>query len=118
MDEAKKREVEQLNLQVGRRLRDFRECNGYTQEQFAETLNISVVHYRKLEGGKYRLQNENTVKLYETYHIDPTYLLTGKSSKVFDPDLYFANCTGEERVEVFGRMFTYIMNIISKNGND
>jgi len=35
------------------RLQTVRENSGYTQEAFAETLNIGVEHYRKIELGMY-----------------------------------------------------------------
>ena len=43
-----------------------RENNGYTQEAFAETLNISVEHYRKIESGICGLQPEKMLVLYKT----------------------------------------------------
>lgn len=114
MDETKKQEVQQLNVQIGRRLREVRESNNYTQEEFAETLGVSIVHYRKLEGGKYRLQNENIVRLYHTYRIDPTFLLTGEKQEAFDIEKSFVNCTMEQREELIGRMFTYVRNLMKK----
>lgn len=114
MDEARKKEIQQLNMQVGVRLREIRERNGYTQAQFAETLNISEVHYRKLENGKYRLLNENLVKLYQVYQIDPTYLLIGEAGPKLEPDYYLTNCSDEERENFLGRMFAYILNYMKK----
>lgn len=114
MDEARKQEVQLLNVQIGRRLREIRESNTYTQEEFAETLGVSIVHYRKLEGGKYRLQNENIVRLYQTYQIDPTFLLTGEKQEEIDLEKSFVNCTIEQREELWGRIFTYVKNLIKK----
>lgn len=115
MDEARKKEMQQLNIQVGSRLREIRERNGYTQEQFAETLNISEVHYRKLENGRYRIVNENLVKLYQVYRIDPTYLLVGETGSKLEPDYYLTNCSAEERENFLGRMFAYIMNFMKND---
>lgn len=112
MDEVKKQEVRRLNTQIGGRLKEIRENNGYTQEEFAETLNISVVHYRKLESGIYRLQNEYIVKLYRAYHIDPTFLLTGEHKEKPNMDMFLMNCTPEQREENLDRMFAYIRDLL------
>lgn len=71
-------EKKELNIQIGKRLQTVRENSGYTQEAFAETLDIGVEHYRKIELGMYGLQRENMLILYKKYKIDPTYLLTGE----------------------------------------
>ena len=71
-------EKKELNIQIGKRLQTVRENSGYTQEAFAEALDIGVEHYRKIELGMYGLQRENMLILYKKYKIDPTYLLTGE----------------------------------------
>ena len=49
-------EKKELNIQIGKRLQTVRENSGYTQEAFAEALDIGVEHYRKIEFGMYGLQ--------------------------------------------------------------
>ena len=90
-------ERKELNIQIGKRLQTARENNGYTQEAFAEALDVGVEHYRKIELGMYGLQRENMLILYEKYKIDPTYLLTGEKNHTFDVELFLANCSREER---------------------
>lgn len=72
-----KTEKKDINIQIGKRLRTARQNSGYTQEAFAEALDVGVEHYRKLESGIYGLQPEKLLLLYEKYKIDPTYLITG-----------------------------------------
>lgn len=55
---AVKTEKKEINIQIGKRLKTVRENSGYTQEVFAEVLDIGVEHYRKIEGGLYGLQLE------------------------------------------------------------
>lgn len=45
--------------------------NGYTQETFAETLDIGVEHYRKIELGMYGLQRENMLIYMRKLMISP-----------------------------------------------
>ena len=77
-------ERKELNIQIGKRLQTARENSGYTQEAFAEALDVGVEHYRKIELGMYGLQRENMLILYEKYKIEPTYLLTGEKNHTFD----------------------------------
>lgn len=51
-----KTEKKDINIQIGKRLRTARQNSGYTQEAFAEALDVGVEHYRKLESGIYGLQ--------------------------------------------------------------
>lgn len=92
-----KTEKKDINIQIGKRLRTARQNSGYTQEAFAEALDVGVEHYRKLESGIYGLQPEKLLLLYEKYKIDPTYLITGDKNQTFDIELFLANCSREER---------------------
>jgi len=49
VEECVKEEKKELNVLIGHRLQIARENGGYTQEGFAETLNVSVEHYRREE---------------------------------------------------------------------
>lgn len=60
-----KAEKKEINIQIGKRLQTARENSGYTQEVFAETLDVGVEHYRKIESGVYGLQPEKMLILYE-----------------------------------------------------
>ena len=84
-------------IYIEARLQTVRENSGYTQEAFAEALDIGVEHYRKIELGMYGLQRENMLILYKKYKIDPTYLLTGEKNHTFDVEMFLANCSREER---------------------
>ena len=105
-------ERKELNIQIGKRLQTARENNGYTQEAFAEALDVGVEHYRKIELGIYGLQRENMLILYEKYKIDPTYLLTGEKKHTFDVELFLANCSREERDNFIDRMLAYMRKLM------
>lgn len=106
-------EKKEINIQIGKRLRTARENSGYTQEAFAETLDVGVEHYRKLESGAYGLQPEKMLILYEKYKIDPTYLITGEKNSSFDIELFLANCSREERDRFIERMLAYMKKLMT-----
>ena len=103
-----------LNIQVGKRLQNIRENCGYTQETFAEKLDIGVEHYRKIESGAYGLQPEKIMKLYSAYSIDPTYLITGVKNQQFDIEVFLANCSREQRNEFLQKVLMYMSNLMIK----
>ena len=105
-------ERKELNIQIGKRLQTARENNGYTQEAFAEALDVGVEHYRKIELGIYGLKRENILILDEKYKIDPTYLLTGEKNHTFDVELFLANCSREERDNFIDRMLAYMRKLM------
>ena len=72
----------ELNILIGKRLKNVRENNGYTQEKFAEVFDVGVEHYRKLESGVYGLQLEKMLIVYRVFKIDPTYLITGEKIRI------------------------------------
>ena len=107
-----KTEKKDINIQIGKRLRTARQNSGYTQEAFAEALDVGVAHYRKLESGIYGLQPEKLLLLYEKYKIDQTYLITGDKNQTFDIELFLANCSREERDRFIDRILTYMRKLM------
>ena len=107
-------EKKDINIAIGQRLQTVRENGGYTQEAFAELLDIGVEHYRKIERGVYGLQPEKMLILYENFKADPTYLITGKAHQEFDIELYMTNCSKAERNHFLERMLAYMRQLILK----
>lgn len=107
-----KKQKKELNILIGQRLKTVRENSGYTQETFAETLDVGVEHYRKIESGAYGLQLEKMLILYEQYRIDSTYLITGEKNRTFDVELFLVNCSREERNKFIDRMLAYMKQLM------
>ncbi len=108
-----KTEKKEINIYIGKRLQTARENSGYTQETFAEALDVGVEHYRKIENGAYGLQPEKMLLLYERYKIDPTYLITGEKSNSFDVELFLANCSRDERDRFIERILAYMKQLMT-----
>lgn len=106
------RERKDINIQIGKRLQEVRENSGYTQEKFAEVLDVGVEHYRKLESGLHGLQPEKMLVLYQQYKIDPTYLITGEKKQQFNVEMFLANCSRQQRDEFIELILTYMKNIM------
>ena len=111
--QRKKKEAKLLNFEIGGRLKEFRENGKYTQEQFAEVLEVNVEHYRRLENGKYALSLKKLETLSKTYNLNLDYLITGtKDSWEFNVEAYLANCDRDQRNDFIERVLLYMKNLM------
>lgn len=67
-------------VEIGERLRVRRKEMGLTQEWVAELLGISTTYYGEIERGNRRLSVQRVLDIHVSMGLDPTYLLTGKTS--------------------------------------
>jgi len=67
---------------VATRLKQIRQCEGYTQRAFAEMLNVSLRSYRNYEYGERDLPASVLVDLYELLLVDPVWLIRGTPMSV------------------------------------
>ena len=76
---------------MGRRMKAARENKGYTQEQLAELLNLSVQHVSVIERGIKSPKLDTFVKLANELDTNADYLLSDSlsvSSKITSSELY------------------------------
>lgn len=66
--------------EVGNRIQQCRKKRGYTQEQLAETMNVSIQMISNVERGNKAIRIDNLVNLSRILHVSTDYLLTGKHS--------------------------------------
>ncbi|MCM1245172.1 MAG: helix-turn-helix domain-containing protein [Roseburia sp.] len=70
-----------VNSMVGKRLRKIRNMLDISSEEMAETLELSLGHFHKLERGEHGLSIVRLKMLREIYGIDLNYLITGRSKE-------------------------------------
>jgi transcriptional regulator with XRE-family HTH domain len=91
------------NPSVGRRLRAIREARGVSQQDFADSLGISLSGYKNYERGERSLTKDLLVLLYEKYKIDPSWLLFAKRTIGYeDVDLDKRKGVGDIVIKCFG----------------
>ena len=79
------------NKQIGRRIKEIRESRGYTQEQVAEKLNLSVQHVSVIERGVKSPRLDTFVRIANILEINADYLLRDVlrvSSQLTSNELY------------------------------
>lgn len=95
---------------IGRRLKEIRKDNKYTQEQFSEKLNMSLNFYGKIERGESRLSIEKLILLNDLFNIDINFLLTGTSSNAMDYNSVLSDCP-KDKVFDFEQLIRYAKNL-------
>lgn len=73
--------MNEVDLQeIGRRIQSRRKQQGYTQEQLAELMNVSIQMISNLERGNKAIRIDNLVRLSQILQVSTDYILTGKQS--------------------------------------
>lgn len=67
----------EINIEVGHRIQLSRERAGYTQEQFAELLDVGVQHVSNIERGAVGISLTALKKTCEILDVSADYLLLG-----------------------------------------
>jgi transcriptional regulator with XRE-family HTH domain len=70
----------EINIEVGHRIQMVREKRGYTQEQFAEMLDVGVQHISNIERGVVGVSLTALRNACQVLDISADYLLMGKNS--------------------------------------
>ena len=63
--------------EIGNRIQQCRKSRGYTQEQLAEEMNVSIQMISNVERGNKAIRIDNLVNLSRILKVSTDYLLTG-----------------------------------------
>ncbi len=95
------KEKKEINIQIGKRIRNIREQRALTQEKLAESLDVSVQYISDLERGVVGASLKTIIKISDLLNISTDYLLKGKVvAQNRDDVLYTLN---EEQTLIFNR---------------
>ena len=67
-------------VKIGQRIQVRRKQRGYTQEQLADLMNVSIQMVSNLERGNKAIRIDNLIKLSEILEVSTDYILTGKET--------------------------------------
>lgn len=65
---------------IGKRIQNRRKQQGYTQEQLAEMMNVSIQMVSNLERGNKAIRIDNLINLSQILDVSTDYILTGKAT--------------------------------------
>ena len=66
--------------EIGKRIQNRRKQRGYTQEQLADMMNVSIQMISNLERGIKAIRIDNLINLSAILEISTDYILTGKET--------------------------------------
>jgi len=73
--------MEELLKDIGKRISDLRKRSGYTQEQLAELMDVSIQMISNLERGNKAIRIDNLLKISKIFGVSTDYILSGKQSE-------------------------------------
>lgn len=68
-------------IAIGKRIQNRRKQLGYTQEQLAEMMNVSVQMVSNLERGNKAIRIDNLINISQIMNISTDFILTGKQNQ-------------------------------------
>ena len=69
-----------LNIEIGSRIRQIRECQKKTREQISEVANISPQFLFDIESGKKGMTSQTIINLAKALNVSTDFILTGNTT--------------------------------------
>lgn len=73
--------MDKLLKDIGKRICDLRKSSGYTQEQLAELMDVSIQMISNLERGNKAIRIDNLLKISKILGVSTDYILSGKQNE-------------------------------------
>lgn len=67
--------MEDIKIEVGKRIKESRKLSGYTQQKVADILLMTQQQYSRFENGKFELSYSQLIKISELFDVSVDYLL-------------------------------------------
>lgn len=81
--------MEKISLnEIGKRIQQRRKQMGYTQEQIANMMDVSIQMVSNLERGNKSIRIENLMNLCQILQVSADYILTGRNTELDNTVLF------------------------------
>jgi transcriptional regulator with XRE-family HTH domain len=70
-------------LEMGQRIAELRESNGYKQQWIADKVGVTLRTYQFWQAGKFPPEQENLEKLAKLFNVTPRFILKGETPAPF-----------------------------------
>jgi transcriptional regulator with XRE-family HTH domain len=98
-----------MQTDIGSKIRELRELNGFSQEQLAQILEVSRPTYAQLEAGNRKIKAEELKKVAEIFDTTVDFLLAGEDIK--------PKKVRNEMKKEFKNLILYILNKVGAKYN-
>ncbi len=93
--------------ETGKRLRKLREALGYTKEEMAELLDVSVTLYKKMENGSYNISVRTMRRLKKVTGVSIDHLMFGEQKTFDDIWTLLQSSDNEIKMKLLLRLIVY-----------
>lgn len=97
-----------INIEIGERLRAARENLSLSRSEMAESMGLSDEQYKRIESGVSSITVDKLFLLDEKYHMDISYLISGKIKDKFDLERYISTCSIGEKNHLLLTVLMYL----------
>ncbi|SDB07219.1 Transcriptional regulator, contains XRE-family HTH domain [Pseudobutyrivibrio sp. YE44] len=101
-------DVKTRSKQIGSRLKEVQQSLGYSTDDMAEVLGVSIEQYRKYCKGETILPLDRILDLYDNKHFDIEYLLLGKQIDNTEFSVVISSMTEKERARFLSDAMDYV----------
>lgn len=101
---------------VSQRLKKFRKATGLTQQDVAQTLNVTTSAVGFIETGKSKIGIDHLTTLQEVYKLNSQWLLTGKGDMFIDEPQTENVSAIQELSAKLDRLIDLMVNASAKEG--
>ena len=103
--------TEKEKMKSALRLRQVREGENLSQEEFAEILGISASAYKKVERGENHVSLPCLKNLRKEMNVSTDYILYGDKKNLDDTWCMILNCSEQDKMFLFLSLFSYFTKI-------
>lgn len=108
-----KRDLSRDKKETAERLRAIRNEMGYTQEKFAEILDVAYPIYKKIERAESGVTVNQLRLMKEQLDISADYLLFGAGSNFDEAWVMVKNLSENDKLRTFLRLYEYLKGTFS-----
>lgn len=98
---------------MGDRIREQRELLGYTREEFAEKLDISVTFAADIELGKKGMSLDTLIKICELFSVSADHILFGREKRSDNPIAEMTSFLDDSEMEHAKEIMKAYINAVS-----
>ena len=109
------RKITSEKMEKALRLKAVREALNYTQEEFANKINISLSAYKKIESAENNISVNVLNNLKKEFHISADLILFGDYKDLNDAWYGVQNCSEEDKMIIYSRLMHYFLRKKSDN---
>lgn len=103
---------QEIQYEIGKRIRESRKNINKTQAEFAEGINISVNFLSEIENGKKGLSHATLYNICKIYHLSADYIFFGQLSESQQmPSQLIINSANELQPHELDNMITYLESL-------